>query len=201
MIKCKLYYLEEDEALRIIAGKARGRKLIAPETMETRPTLDRVKEAMFSIIQGYIMDSRVIDVFAGTGSLGLEAASRGAKEVYLVDKSQTTYPLLNENIHNLKFEDFCTALNMDSYQALKFLAKKEGKFNLIFIDPPYCKEMIPEAIKIIKENDMLDEDGVIVTKIDSIEEIYQGFKDIKLTKSKRYGNTTVCLYHILEEEI
>ena len=201
MIKCKLYYLEEDEALRIIAGKARGRKLIAPETMETRPTLDRVKEAMFSIIQGYIMNSRVIDVFAGTGSLGLEAASRGAKEVYLVDKSQTTYPLLNENIHNLKFEDFCTALNMDSYQALKFLAKKEGKFNLIFIDPPYCKEMIPEAIKIIKENDMLDEDGVIVTKIDSIEEIYQGFKDIKLTKSKRYGNTTVCLNHILGEEI
>lgn len=180
--------------MRIIAGKARGHKLIPPATMETRPTLDRVKEAMFSSIQLYIPDGIILDVFAGTGSLGLEAASRGAKEVYLVDKSSTTYPLLNKNIKNLKFQDFCTALNMDSYDALKTLAKKGLKFDIIFIDPPYCKEMIPEAMKIIKENEMLQEDGIIVTKIDSIEEIYEGYEDIKLNKSKKYGNTTVCYY-------
>ena len=186
--------------MRIISGKAKGRKLLSPETMETRPTLDRVKESMFSIIQGYIMDSRVIDVFAGTGSLGLEAASRGAKEVYLIDKSKETFPLLKENIHNLKFEDCCTALNMDSYDALNFLAKKDEKFNLIFIDPPYCKEMIPDALKIIKEKDMLYKDGIIVTKIDSIEEIYEGYSDIKLINSKKYGNTTICFYEVLREE-
>ena len=84
--------------MRIIAGKARGRKLIPPATMETRPTLDRVKEAMFSTIQNHLLDAIVIDVFAGTGSLGLEAASRGAKEVYLVDKSAVTFPLLKENV-------------------------------------------------------------------------------------------------------
>lgn len=110
--------------MRIIAGKARGRKLIPPATMETRPTLDRVKEAMFSTIQNYLLDAVVIDVFAGTGSLGLEAASRGAKEVYLVDKSPVTFPLLKENIKNLKFEDCCFPLNMDSYEVLKNLAKK-----------------------------------------------------------------------------
>lgn len=180
--------------MRIIAGRARGRKLIPPETMETRPTLDRVKEAMFSIIQGYIMDSEVLDVFAGTGSLGLEAASRGAKEVYLVDKSSVTFPLLKQNIENLKFQDFCIPLNLDSYDALKMLAKKGKVFNIIFIDPPYCKEMIPKAIEIIKENNMLDINGIIVTKIDSIEEIYEGYKDIKISKSKKYGNTTVCIY-------
>ena len=180
--------------MRIIAGRARGRKLIPPETMETRPTLDRVKEAMFSIIQGHIMDAEVLDVFAGTGSLGLEAASRGAKEVYLVDKSNVTFPLLKENIENLKFEDFCIPLNMDSYDALKMLSKKGKVFNIIFIDPPYCKEMIPEAMKIIEENGLLDKEGIIVTKIDSIEEIYEGYKDIKLSKSKKYGNTTVCIY-------
>lgn len=180
--------------MRIIAGRARGRKLIPPETMETRPTLDRVKEAMFSIIQGYIMDSEVLDVFAGTGSLGLEAASRGAKEVYLVDKSSVTFPLLKQNIENLKFQDFCIPLNLDSYDALKMLAKKGKVFNIIFIDPPYCKEMIPKAIEIIKENNMLDLNGIIVTKIDSIEEIYEGYKDIKISKSKKYGNTTVCIY-------
>ena len=108
--------------MRIIAGKARGRKLIPPATMETRPTLDRVKEAMFSMILGYIHDAVAIDVFAGTGSLGLEAASRGAKEVYLVDKSPITFPLLKQNIENLKFSDSCFPLNMDSYEALKSLS-------------------------------------------------------------------------------
>lgn len=180
--------------MRIIAGKARGRKLIPPATMETRPTLDRVKEAMFSMIQGYIPEAVVVDVFAGTGSLGLEAASRGAKEVYLVDKSPITFPLLKENVNNLNFQDFCTPLNMDSYEALRSLAKKEKKFDIIFIDPPYCKEMIPEAMKIVKENDMLVKEGIIVTKIDTIEEIYDGYEDIKLTRSKKYGNTTVCFY-------
>ena len=180
--------------MRIIAGKARGHKLIPPATMETRPTLDRVKEAMFSMIQGYIRDAVVVDVFAGTGSLGLESASRGAKEVYLVDKSPVTFPLLKENVNNLKFQDFCFPLNMDSYDALRKLTKMEKKFDIIFIDPPYCKEMIPEAMKIVKENDMLLKSGIIVTKIDTVEEIYQGFEDIKLTRSKKYGNTTVCFY-------
>ena len=83
---------------------------------------------------------------------------------------------------------------MDSYDALRMLAKKNKKFDLIFIDPPYCKEMIPEALKLIEENKMLQEDGIIVTKIDSIEEIYEGYKDIKIVRSKKYGNTTVCFY-------
>ncbi|MDQ0148906.1 16S rRNA (guanine(966)-N(2))-methyltransferase RsmD [Eubacterium multiforme] len=186
--------------MRIIAGRARGRKLLSPATYETRPTLDRVKEAMFSMIQGYIPEATVVDVFAGTGSLGLEAASRGAKECYLFDKSSVTFPLLKENVYNLKFEDFCHPLNIDAYEGLKMLAKKGKVFNIIFIDPPYCKEMIPEAIKVIKENNMLDENGIIVTKIDSIEEIYEGYEDIVLTKSRKYGNTTVCFYKIRGEE-
>ena len=128
-----------------------------------------------------------------------QAASRGAKEVYLIDKSSVTYPLLKENVEKLKFQEFAHPLNMDSYEALKLLANKGKVFDLIFIDPPYCKEMIPEAIKIIKENNMMDKEGIIVTKIDSIEEIYEGYKDIKLIRSKKYGNTTVCFYKYLED--
>ncbi|MBE6070953.1 MAG: 16S rRNA (guanine(966)-N(2))-methyltransferase RsmD [Clostridium butyricum] len=185
--------------MRIIAGKARGHKLIPPATMETRPTLDRVKEAMFSSIQLYIPDGIVLDVFAGTGSLGLEAASRGAKEVYLFDKSDVTYPLLKQNVINLKFEDFCFTMNIDAYEGMKKLAGKGKEFDIIFIDPPYCREMIPEAIKIIVENNMLKEDGIIVTKIDTIEEIYIGYEKMKLFKSKKYGNTTVCYYKYEEK--
>lgn len=180
--------------MRIIAGKARGRKLIPPASLETRPTLDRVKEAMFSIVQGYIPDAIVADIFSGTGSLGLEAASRGAKEVYLFDKSSVTFPLLKQNVENLKFTDFCFPLNTDAYEGMKKLAAKGKVFDVIFIDPPYCREMIPEALKIIVESNALQKDGIVVTKIDSIEEIYEGYKNLKLLRSKKYGNTTVCFY-------
>jgi 16S rRNA (guanine966-N2)-methyltransferase len=154
---------------------------------------------MFSSIQSYIPEAVVVDVFSGTGSLGLECASRGASEVYLFDKSSVTFPLLKQNVENLKFQDFCFPINTDAYSGLKQLASKGNKFNIIFIDPPYCKEMIPEAMKIIKEHKMLKEDGIIVTKIDTIETIYEGYEDIKLTKSKKYGNTTVCYYKYEEK--
>ena len=182
--------------MRIISGKARGRKILSPETMETRPTLDRIKEAIFNIIQGYIPDAVAVDVFAGTGSLGLEAASRGAKECYLVDKSPVTFPLLKKNIENLKFEDTCTALNMDAYMALKSLAAKGKVFDLIFIDPPYLKNLIPEAMQIVEEKNMLHEDGIIVTKIDATEEIFEGTENIELFRTKKYGNTIVNLYRL-----
>jgi len=185
--------------LRIIAGKARGHKLISPATMETRPTLDRVKEAMFSSIASYIPNAVVVDVFSGTGSLGLESASRGASEVYLFDKSSMTFPLLKQNVESLKFQDFCFPVNTDAYAGLKQLASKGKKFDIVFIDPPYCKEMIPEAMKVIKEHELLNEDGIIVTKIDTVETIYEGYECIKLIKSKKYGNTTVCYYKYEEK--
>ncbi|GKU24794.1 16S rRNA (guanine(966)-N(2))-methyltransferase RsmD [Clostridium folliculivorans] len=185
--------------MRIIAGKAKGKKLLSPPTYDTRPTLDRVKEAMFSSIQFYIPDAVVIDIFAGTGSLGLEAASRGAKECYLVDKSPITYPVLRENIQNLKFDDFCFSLNMDAYSALNSMADKGKMFNIIFIDPPYLKNMIPDAIKIVEDRNLLDPNGIIVTKIDTSEEIYQGSEKIKITNERKYGNTTVVFYKYKED--
>lgn len=185
--------------MRIIAGKARGRKILPPDGMQTRPTLDRVKENIFNIIQNRTVDAVVIDVFAGTGSLGLEAASRGAKTCYLVDKHPTTFQRLNENVNNLKFQEFCKCLNMDSYDALREVSRRNITFDLIFIDPPYSKEMIPPAMEIVYNKELLKEDGLIVTKIDSSESIYEGFKNIKLINSRKYGNTTVCLYAYKED--
>ncbi|KZL94443.1 16S rRNA (guanine(966)-N(2))-methyltransferase RsmD [Clostridium magnum] len=186
--------------MRIIAGLARGRKIMSPVGAgTTRPTLDRVKEAMFNIIQNRVYGATVLDVFAGTGSLGLEAASRGAKECYLVDRSNETYPFLAKNIENLKFQEICKSFNMDSYKALEEFSKKNIVFDLIFIDPPYMKNMIPLAIEIIEKEGLLDINGLIVTKIDSQEEIYQGTDKIILKDSRRYGNTTVCFYRYKED--
>ncbi|WP_102400634.1 16S rRNA (guanine(966)-N(2))-methyltransferase RsmD [Haloimpatiens massiliensis] len=186
--------------MRIIAGEAKGRKILSPEGMNTRPTLDRIKESIFNIIQTRVYGSIAIDVFAGTGSLGLEAASRGAKECYLVDKHPVSFSLLKQNVENLKFQDRCTCLNMDSYEALKMLGKRGKKFDLMFIDPPYRKEMIPPAIDIIDQYHMLLKEGLIVCKIDTIEEIYPGDHRIVLKGHRRYGNTTVCFYAYKEEE-
>lgn len=184
--------------MRIIAGKARGRKLISPEGLGTRPTLDRVKESMFNIIQNKVRDSIVLDQFAGTGSLGLEAASRGAKEVHLIDMGDDTFGKLKENISTLKFQEFCTAHKGDSLKYLEEFSKKGLIFNLIFIDPPYAKEMIPPSIEKIKKFNLLDKDGVIVTKIDTCEEIFEGYEDLKLVDRRKYGNTTVCFYQYEE---
>lgn len=185
--------------MRIISGYAKGRKLLSPNGMQTRPTLDRVKESIFDIIQNKIYNSTVIDVFSGTGSLGLEAVSRGAKLCYLVDKSPDTFKFLQQNVINLNFSEKCKCINMDSYDVLKRLGNDNIVFDLIFIDPPYRKNMIPPAVEIVSQYNMLSKDGIIVSKIDSIEEIYNGNEIIKLYDYRKYGKTTICLYKYKEE--
>lgn len=185
--------------MRIISGRARGRKLLSPPTYDTRPTLDRIKEAMFNILQFKLIDANVLDMFAGSGSLGLEAVSRGASKCYLIDKGPLTFPVLKENVENLKFQDECTCLNMDAYAALKMLKTKGEIFDVIFVDPPYRKEMIPEAMQEIQDYGLLKKDGIIMTKIDTIEDIFEGTSEIVLTQSRKYGNTTVCLYSYKED--
>lgn len=180
--------------MRIIAGLAKGRKLLSPLGFETRPTLDRIKESIFSIIQNHLYDAVVLDAFAGTGSLGLEAASRGARDCYLVDKGQDTFKFLHENIINLKFENICKEFNMDSYKALEKFGDMKLEFDIIFIDPPYLKNMIPPAIEIIEKKNLLTKNGIIVSKIDSSENIYYGTEKIILYDFRKYGNTTICLY-------
>lgn len=180
--------------MRIIAGLAKGRRLLPPEGMGTRPTLDRVKESIFDILGYKTENAIVLDAFAGTGSLGLEACSRGAKFCYLVDKGKETFKILEKNIENLRFNDKCKCFNMDSYEALNYFSNHNIKFNLIFIDPPYSKEMIPPAVDIISEKNLLEENGLIATKIDTKEELYYGNDKIILFDHRKYGNTTICFY-------
>lgn len=185
--------------MRIISGKAKGRKILSPESMVTRPTLDRVKESIFNIIQGKTVDAIAVDVFSGTGSLGLEVASRYAEKVYLIDKDDATFSLLKKNVENLKFEDVCECCKGDSYEWLKKFANKSIEFDLIFIDPPYAREMIPPIMDIISDGKLLKNDGLIVCKIDSGEEIFQGNEKIGLINTRKYGNTTVLFYEYREE--
>ncbi|KYH35903.1 ribosomal RNA small subunit methyltransferase D [Clostridium tepidiprofundi DSM 19306] len=185
--------------MRIISGIAKGRKILPPEGDVTRPTLDRVKESIFNIIQNRVRGAVVADIFAGTGSLGLEAASRGAEKCYLIDRNDTTFSLLKKNVENLKFKGICKCCKGDSYEWLKKFADEKIVFDLIFIDPPYAKDMIPPAIDIVSDYKLLKNDGLIVCKIDSGEDIFEGNDIIKLSDKRKYGNTTVVFYKHRED--
>lgn len=182
--------------MRIVAGIAKGRKLLSPEGMNTRPTLDRVKEAMFSIIQTKTPSAISIDLYAGTGSLGFEALSRYGQFCYLVEKDKYTFDLLKKNSETLKFQDVCKCLNTTADKALEQMKKENVTFDIIFIDPPYLRDMIPPHIKYIYENNLLKDGGIIVSKIDSSEEICEGYENIKAVDIRKYGNTTIVIYKI-----
>ena len=196
--------------MRIISGSAKGRKILSPlnegrvtqkgELQATRPTLDRVKVSMFDILGHKVFDAVVLDMFAGTGSLGLECASRGAKKVVFIEKFKETFGILKKNIENLNFSDCSIAYNRDSYEFIKLLGSKEEKFDIIFVDPPYLNHMVDDSIKLIEKFALLKEDGVIVTKYDKSEKIYEPEGIYELVDERKYGNTILGFYQVRIEE-
>lgn len=190
--------------MRIIAGKAKGRKLLSPQNEgrkvekgdlhATRPTLDRVKEAMFNIISMKIPESAVLDMFAGTGSLGLESASRGASKVILLEKMRESYTLLLQNIEYLGFSDVAEAVFTDAYNYSRILSSRGEKFDIIFVDPPYLNNMVKSSIDLIEELGLLTENGVIVAKYDSTEEVYEPQGLLELVDRRKYGKTILGFY-------
>ncbi|MFH5835700.1 16S rRNA (guanine(966)-N(2))-methyltransferase RsmD [Proteiniclasticum sp. C24MP] len=192
--------------MRIISGTAKGRKLLSPrnegritqkgEMRATRPTLDRVKVSMFNIINPKIYGARVLDMFAGTGSLGLECASRGADTVILTEKFKETYDILVENINLLGFTDSCKAYHKDSYEFIKSSGSNGEKFDIIFVDPPYLNNMVEESIRLIEKYDLLSENGVIVSKYDKDESIYKPDGKYELIDERKYGKTILGFYQL-----
>ncbi len=193
--------------MRIIAGSAKGRKILSPqnegrnpekgELRATRPTLDRIKESMFNIISHKIYNARVLDLFAGTGSLGLEAASRGAKQVVFLEKFKETYDILIENIKILGFTDKSQSYCRESFSFIKSLGQESQKFDIIFVDPPYLNNMVEKAIILIAEADLLSGDGVIVSKYDKDEPVYTPDEGkYELVDVRKYGNTLLGFYQM-----
>lgn len=149
--------------MRIIAGTARSRPIKAPKGMDTRPTLDRVRETIFNILQFDVQGARVLDLYAGSGALSLEAVSRGAEHAYLVDMSRVAAQVIKENIASLRFEEKCTFLPMTDSQAL---ARLQGeKFDLIFLDPPYKMDTTDVILRMYRDG-MMHEDTILVVEFD-----------------------------------
>ena len=151
--------------MRIITGKFKGLKLKTPAGLSTRPTSDRVKESLFSVLNGLVDFSEVdavLDIFAGTGALGLEAISRGAQSATFIDFATTE--IISENVRRAKVENVAEILRGDFAKMLRALARQERKFDLIFIDPPYKKNLLESTLEIIAQEKLLNEGGLIVVE-------------------------------------
>ena len=177
--------------MRVITGKARGVALKTPEGLQTRPTADRVKEALFSVIQFDIPAATVLDLFGGTGQLGIEALSRGAKRAVFVDESDKACRLIRENLKRTKLEQEGSVVRSDY---LAYLARCNEKFDLIFLDPPYAEVFLENALKRITEIDILQSGGIIVTERPLGKELSLEFQGYARSKDYKYGNTLITLY-------
>ena len=175
--------------MRVISGTARGKKLNSLAGLETRPTLDRVKEALFNILQFNIKEASVLDLFSGSGALAIEALSRGAKEAVACDNSNKAIKIIKENLEATRLIDKAEIINKDYIEALKKLNKESKKFDIIFLDPPYKTDYVIKSINDILEYKLLAEDGIIVVETDDknkIKEI-ENNKDLEVYDTRKYG--------------
>jgi len=176
--------------MRVISGEYRGKKLYTLEGMNTRPTLDRVKEALFNIIQFKVPEANVLDLFAGSGSLGIETLSRGANYVVFCDHSCEAIKIIKKNIESTKYVEKSTILNKDYMVALKQISKLDKKFDIVFLDPPYKSEFGIKAIEELIKLDLIAEDGIIILETDDEDkkkEIEEN-KKIKIFDERKYGS-------------
>ena len=177
--------------MRVITGKARGVQLKTPDGMLTRPTTDRVKEALFSIIQFEIPTARVLDLFGGTGQLGIEALSRGAKSAVFVDHQENACKLIRENLRRTRLEEDARVVCQDYLQYLK---KCKEMYNIILLDPPYAEIFLENALKCITEIDILQSGGIIVTERPAGKDLPYDLPGYIRSKDYKYGNTLITLY-------
>ena len=177
--------------MRVITGKARGVSLKTPNGMTTRPTADRVKEALFSIIQFDIPASRVLDLFGGTGQLGIEALSRGAKQAVFVDENDDACKLIRENLKRTHLENDARVVRSD-YQV--FLKNCKERFDIIFLDPPYAEVFLENSLKMITEIDILQSGGIIVAERPLGKELCVDFPGYSRSKDYKYSKTILTIY-------
>ncbi len=177
--------------MRIIAGEFKGRRLKTPDDMRVRPTSDKVKEAVFSMISPYLYDSAAADLFAGTGNLGLEAISRGARRVYFSDKDRRSVSLVRQNVAHCRAEDRAVVLWADYKDALRRL---EEPLDIVFLDPPYDSDFLEDALKRIESEGVLNEGGIVVAEHASGASLPEVLGKLTKIKSKRYGKIGISLY-------
>ena len=177
--------------MRVITGKARGVQLKTPEGMQTRPTSDRVKEALFSIIQFDVPGTRVLDLFGGTGQLGIEALSRGAKSAVFVDAGEKACALIKENLRRCRMEGEGKVIRSDY---MEYLSRCREKFDIVFLDPPYAEVFLENSLNKLGEIDILESGAIIVAERPVEKVLSVEIPGFTRSKDYKYGNILLTLY-------
>ncbi|MEM7111267.1 MAG: 16S rRNA (guanine(966)-N(2))-methyltransferase RsmD [Chloroflexota bacterium] len=181
-------------SMRVISGFARGTRLKKVPGDSTRPIMDRVKENLFNIIGLFVRDTRWLDLFAGTGQVGIEALSRGAAEVVFTDNVRAAIRTIHANLKTTRLADKAKVVQVDAFAFLR--GRQERPFDLIYIAPPQYKEMWLDALKIVDQDAkrLLTDEGMVVVQIDPKEYEEASLTSLSLTDQRRYGNTMLCFY-------
>lgn len=179
--------------MRVISGTARGTILHSIDDIKTRPTLDRVKESLFNIIQNKIEDAVILDLFAGSGAISIEFLSRGAKKAYLCDKSKKAVEMIKKNLEKTRLVEKATVYNSDYNECLKEI--ENVKFDIIFLDPPYKENFSVDAVQKINKMQLLREGGIIIIETDEperdIKQIEQLSINYKMYDLRKYGRASL----------
>ena len=179
--------------MRIIAGKMRGTKLFTLDGDNTRPTLDRVKEPLFSIINFKLQDAIVLDLFSGSGALGLESISRGADKAFLCDNSRLAINIIKQNVQKTRAEENVEIVFKNYEKALEDFKNRNIKFDIVFLDPPYKTNFAEIATEAIIKQNLLNEDGIIIIETDTKEKVVQNLQnlDVNLYDERKYGRVSL----------
>jgi len=180
--------------MRVIGGKAKGRRLLVPKGRGVRPTAARVKESLFNILPHDFSGMRVLDLFAGTGNVSIEALSRGAQEAVLVDASARSAAAIRENLRRLGLSDRAKIRIAPVARTLHSLAKRGAVFDVIFLDPPYDKGLVGATLKLIAQEDLLDHSGMVVAEHSAREEIKPRYDTLALNDQRHYGDTLLSFF-------
>ena len=178
--------------MRVISGKLKGRKILGYDIVGTRPTMDRVKESIFSMIQQYLFDATVLDLFSGTGNYGIECISNGAKEVYFNDYNKKCVNIIQDNLTKMDVLNQSIITNYDYQKALNFYQDHHIKFDLVFLDPPYKEHIINNILDVLLKNELLNENSLVICECLN-KDIYHNDRLVSF-KEKRYGEKYVIIY-------
>lgn len=179
--------------MRVVSGMARGTKLYTLEGSNTRPTLDRVKEALFNIIQYDLENSNILDLFAGSGSLGIEALSRKAKFCAFCDNSYEATTIIKKNIEKTRFNDLSKIYNMAYDKALLKMKNENLKYDIVFLDPPYETDYIQKSLELIIKYELLNDDAILILETDDQDRILKELENIQLDirDVRKYGRVSL----------
>jgi len=181
--------------MKVISGTLKGRNIEGYNIDGTRPTMDRVKESLFATIQNNIKDSVVLDLFAGSGQLGIEAISNGAKLCYFIDNNKEVIKVLNKNISNLDIKSNTKVILSDWKKSLNEFSNQNLKFDLIFIDPPYDYNVYEKILTKVSELNLLSENGLIILEHSNLK-FKDTYNNLSLYKEKKYGSKSINIYKI-----